>query len=180
MWWWGGYFFNKHYQYYWVGPFVHMVRLIMLSATLRGCLTKIQWYNGLALSLAITITGRQFQILPSPHNCKPTPLPPPPPFIKEEVISAWVDGWASFNFASVHPNTIHTHKHSVFPSRLCSLTPQLSFTTLQHASLGFLQGPWEQVMEWHRIWTQLLSLVFHLIHTFPSSFLSFLSILKRG
>lgn len=82
------YFFSKRPQYYWVGPFVHMVRLIMLSATLRGCLTKIHWYNGLARRLAITITGRQFQILSSPHNGKPSAAL----FIKEEVIFAWDDG----------------------------------------------------------------------------------------
>lgn len=39
--------FNKHLQYYWVGFFVHITRLIMLSSTFKACLTKIQWYNGL-------------------------------------------------------------------------------------------------------------------------------------
>lgn len=39
--------FNKHLQYYWVGFFVHITRLIMLSDTFKACLTKIQWYNGL-------------------------------------------------------------------------------------------------------------------------------------
>lgn len=39
--------FNKHLQYYWVGFFVHITRLIMLSDTFKACLTKIQRYNGL-------------------------------------------------------------------------------------------------------------------------------------
>lgn len=42
--------FNKHLQYYWVGFFVHITRLIMLSDTFKACLTKIQWYNGLLCS----------------------------------------------------------------------------------------------------------------------------------
>lgn len=45
-----------------------MARLIILSGIFKACLTKIQWYNWAGLRLTITISIRQFHILPTTRS----------------------------------------------------------------------------------------------------------------
>ncbi len=65
------------------GLFVHMARLIILSGVFKACLTKIQWYNWAGLRLTITISIRQFHILPSAAATHARHL-----YIKKKVIFA--------------------------------------------------------------------------------------------
>ncbi len=51
-----------------------MARLIILSGIFKACLTKIQWYNWAGLRLTITISIRQFHILPSAAATHAPPL----------------------------------------------------------------------------------------------------------
>lgn len=173
----------------------------MLSATLRGCLTKIQWYNGPALCLAITIAGRQFQILPFAPSTPPhthTTANPRPPFSSEtksflRLLTAKHSSplciWRGGKKKEKRKERIRSLQIS-FRCRLCALILELSFIT-SSCNAGELRSPLpeKRVMEqptgfelWYCVSSNLLPPLHTHTHTnvLVSDVSCLASILNRG